>query len=255
MDSHLSDLLLIILSFSAALNLNESSASPVDPTRVTQISWHPRAFIYKGFLSEEECDHFIHLAKGKLEKSVVTDFEYGNVLSKTRTSSGMFLQPAQDKIVADIETRISSWTFLPEENGEPIQVVHYEIGEKYESHYDNFVEEANLGGINNSRIATVLMYLSNVDKGGETVFPFSEKKDIVQSKDDNSYSECASRGYAVKPRKGDALLFFSLNINLTRDLLSLHCSCPVIEGEKWAATKWIGVGPYKNKPPPEEAII
>lgn len=46
---------------------------------------------------------------------------------------------------------------------------------------------------------------------------------------------------AVKPQKGDALLFYSLHPDATTDPLSLHGSCPVIEGEKWSATKWIHV--------------
>ena len=33
----------------------------VHPTRVEQISWKPRAFVYKGFLSNEECKHLISL--------------------------------------------------------------------------------------------------------------------------------------------------------------------------------------------------
>lgn len=41
--------------------------------------------------------------------------------------------------------------------------------------------------------------------------------------------------------KGDALLFFNLHPNATTDSNSLHGSCPVIEGEKWSATKWIHV--------------
>lgn len=45
----------------------------------------------------------------------------------------------------------------------------------------------------------------------------------------------------VKPRKGDALLFFSLHPSATPDLQSLHAGCPVIKGEKWSATKWIHV--------------
>lgn len=45
----------------------------------------------------------------------------------------------------------------------------------------------------------------------------------------------------MKPEKGDALLFFSLHPDATTDTNSLHGSCPVIEGEKWSATKWIHV--------------
>lgn len=51
---------------------------------------------------------------------------------------------------------------------------------------------------------------------------------------------------AVKPAKGDALLFFSLHPDATTDTSSLHGSCPVIEGEKWSATKWIHVRSFEK---------
>lgn len=59
------------------------------------------------------------------------------------------------------------------ENGEDIQVLRYEHGQKYDPHYDFFLDKVNSakGG---HRIATVLMYLSDVEKGGETVFPKAE---------------------------------------------------------------------------------
>ncbi|KAF5190137.1 Prolyl 4-hydroxylase [Thalictrum thalictroides] len=70
--------------------------SGFDPTRVTQLSWHPRAFLHENFLSDEECDHLIHLAKDKLEVSMVADNESGkSIKSKVRTSSGMFLSKNQ----------------------------------------------------------------------------------------------------------------------------------------------------------------
>ncbi|KAK8962690.1 hypothetical protein KSP40_PGU014073 [Platanthera guangdongensis] len=143
---------------------------------------------------------------------------------------------AWDEIVERIEARIAAWTFLPEENGEAIQILHYETGEKYEPHFDYFDDKINqaLGG---HRIATVLMYLSNIKKGGETVFPDSD--DIPAQPKDDSWSDCAKTGYAVKPEKGDALLFFNLHPDATKNSKSLHGSCPVIEGEKWSATKWI----------------
>ncbi|CAM8937439.1 unnamed protein product [Rhodiola kirilowii] len=212
-----------------------------DPTRVTLLSWSPRAFHYNGFLSDKECDHLISLTNGRLGKSMVADSKTGKgVESKVRTSSGTFLDYAQDEIVADIEARIATWTFLPIENGEAMQVLRYELGQKYEPHRDYFTDKHNqrFGG---HRVATVLMYLSNVIKGGETIFPLAEGGLLQQKGDD--WSDCAKRGYAVKPRKGDALLFFGLHLNGTTDPKSLHGSCPVIEGEKWSATKWIRVRP------------
>lgn len=63
--------------------------------------------------------------------------------------------------------------FLYTENGEDIQVLRYEPGQKYDPHYDYFVDKVNAarGG---HRVATVLMYLTDVEKGGETVFPDAE---------------------------------------------------------------------------------
>ncbi|CAI5468728.1 unnamed protein product [Closterium sp. Yama58-4] len=208
---------------------------PIDPSRITRLSWEPRAFLYSGFLSHDECDHLINLARDKVTRSSVADNESGkSVLSEIRTSSGTFLNKYQDDIVKHIEERIAAWTFLPKEHGEAIQILKYEIGQKYEAHFDYFFDSVNtqMGG---HRVATVLMYLTTVEAGGETVFPNAQPKPAM----DATASDCANRGLAVKPQKGDALLFYSLHPDGTTDQSSLHASCPVIRGEKWSATKWI----------------
>ncbi|ESW19831.1 hypothetical protein PHAVU_006G159200 [Phaseolus vulgaris] len=222
-----------------------SASAIIDPSKVKQISWKPRAFVYEGFLTELECDHLISIAKSELKRSVVADNLSGeSKLSEIRTSSGMFISKNKDPIISGIEDRISSWSFLPKENGEDIQVLRYEHGQKYDPHYDYFSDKVNIvrGG---HRVATVLMYLSNVTKGGETVFPNAEESPHhkgSETKDD--LSDCAQKGIAVKPRRGDALLFFSLFPNAIPDTRSLHAECPVIEGEKWSATKWIHVDSF-----------
>jgi hypothetical protein len=64
------------------------------------------------------------------------------------------------------------------ENGEDIQVLRYMHGEKYEPHYDYFTDKVNTirGG---HRTATVLVYLTDVAEGGETVSPQAEVKFLV----------------------------------------------------------------------------
>uniref|UniRef100_A0A0E0NQ56 procollagen-proline 4-dioxygenase n=1 Tax=Oryza rufipogon TaxID=4529 RepID=A0A0E0NQ56_ORYRU len=202
-----------------------------------------KVFLYEGFLSDAECEHLIALAKqGRMERSTVVNGKSGeSVMSKTRTSSGMFLIRKQDEVVARIEERIAAWTMFPAENGESMQMLRYGQGEKYEPHFD-YIRGRQASVRGGHRIATVLMYLSNVKMGGETVFPDAEAR-LSQPKDE-TWSDCAEQGFAVKPTKGSAVLFFSLYPNATFDPGSLHGSCPVIQGEKWSATKWIHVRSY-----------
>ncbi|KAG8088297.1 hypothetical protein GUJ93_ZPchr0010g7486 [Zizania palustris] len=88
--------LLVLYLAAGVVSAAESGRSAFDPSRVVQLSWRPRAFLHKGFLTDAECDHLISLAKDKLEKSMVADNESGkSVMSKVRTSSGMFLEKKQ----------------------------------------------------------------------------------------------------------------------------------------------------------------
>lgn len=226
--------------------LQETASDGLDEPKqwAEVLSWEPRAILYHNFLSKEECEYLINLAKPHMAKSTVVDSATGKSKdSRVRTSSGTFLNRGQDKIIRNIEKRIADFTFIPAEHGEGLQVLHYEVGQKYEPHFDYFLDEFNTknGG---QRIATLLMYLSDVEKGGETVFPASKVNSSSVPWWDE-LSECAKAGISVRPRMGDALLFWSMRPDADLDPSSLHAGCPVIQGDKWSATKWMHVEEYK----------
>ncbi|KAK2401591.1 Oxoglutarate/iron-dependent oxygenase [Trifolium repens] len=62
-----------------------SASAIIDPTRVKQVSWKPRAIVYQGFLADLECDHLISIAISQLKGSAVA-----SKLSEVRATSGMF---------------------------------------------------------------------------------------------------------------------------------------------------------------------
>ncbi|CAM0954922.1 unnamed protein product [Alopecurus aequalis] len=93
------------------------------------------------------------------------------------------------------------------------------------------------------KIAAWTFLPKDVAEGGETVFPLAKERMRLHDKH-ATLSECAQNGMAVKPRKGDALLFFNLRPDAATDPSSLHGGCAVIKGEKWSATKWIRVASF-----------
>ncbi|KAI4390000.1 hypothetical protein MLD38_002159 [Melastoma candidum] len=208
------------------------------------LSWEPRAFLYHNFLSKEECEYLIGLAKPRIAKSTVVDDATGKSKdSNVRTSFGMFLSRGQDRIIRSIEKRIAEFTHIPVEHGEGLQILQYGHGQKYEPHHDYFNDPFNIknGG---QRMATMLMYLNDVEEGGETVFP-AANSNFSSVPWWNELSDCGKRGLAVKPRMGNAVLFWSMKPDGTVDPRSLHGSCPVIKGTKWSAPKWMHVHEYK----------
>jgi len=197
-------------------------------------AWAPRVFHFEGFLTPEECDYLISLGEPHMKPSYVVDSETGkNRLDSVRTSNGMFLRRGQDAVVRRIEGRIALYSNIPVENGEGIQILRYQDGQQYRPHQDYFHDTQNVvdGG---QRVATMLMYLSDVEEGGETVFP-----NVPAPEGQGPRSECGAKGLSVPPRKGDAVLFWSLDPEGREDPDSLHGGCPVLAGTKWSATKWM----------------
>lgn len=210
-------------------------------TQVEVLDADARIYLYRNFLTDEECDYLRLKAEKRLERSGVVDSNTGgSEVSDIRTSDGMFFSRAEDRVIEAVERRVAQWSLTPVHNGEGLQVLRYRDGQKYDSHWDWFFDSVNTENGGN-RWATVLMYLADVEEGGETVF----NKLPAPGGENPTLSECARYNLAVKPRKGDALLFHSMTPHGQLEERSMHGACPVIKGEKWSMTKWIHAGQYR----------
>jgi len=94
----------------------------------------PRAYYFPNFLSTEDCDEIIALAKPKMFRSRVQATEKEEALSDIRTSSQAWLQHRESSVVAKLVEKIIEITRIKE--AEMVQVLNYQIGQKYVHHYD-----------------------------------------------------------------------------------------------------------------------
>ncbi|WP_421883649.1 2OG-Fe(II) oxygenase [Methylibium sp.] len=195
--------------------------------RVVMTMRDPRVIVFSGLLSDEECDEIVALAGARLARSHTVDTATGaSEINAARTSDGMFFTRGEHAVCARFEARIAALLNWPVENGEGLQVLHYRPGAEYKPHYDYFDPEQlgtpavlKRGG---QRVATLVTYLNTPLRGGGTTFP-----DV---------------GLEITPHKGHTVFFsYDRPHPSTR---SLHGGAPVLDGEKWVATKWLRVGRF-----------
>lgn len=209
------------------------------------ISLKPLVFSVEGFLDDDECDFFQKEAAPTLAYSEVTlmDIDKGRPASDFRTSQSTFLQNNDQDMIRDIDYRTASLVRVPRFHQENVQVLRYGGGEKYDAHHDYFDKKLYQNDISTlknfiqygrrNRMITVFWYLSDVEEGGETVFPR-----FNGGPPPRNMSDC-NVGLKVKPVRGKVIIFYSLKADGSLDPLSLHGACPVKKGIKWAANKWV----------------
>jgi len=184
----------------------------------------PDIVVLENLLSADECTALIADACRKLQPSTIVDPESGSRrIIAERSSEGALFQRGATPLLQAIEQRIAALLQWPVENGEGIQVLHYHPGGEYRPHFDYF-PPANPGSMQHTRtggqrVATLIMYLNDVEAGGATIFP-----DV---------------GIDVTPRRGSAVYFSYCNSKGQLDPATLHGGAPVLAGEKWIATKWL----------------
>jgi len=191
---------------------------------------HTKIYEIDDFLSNEECDKLMNMAKPKLEDSLVYGGEKDLKENVHRTSKQAWIYNNEDKLVDDISNRVAKHTNLPVANQEPLQIVNYGVGGFFNPHYDPCVGEdkfcERMNGKSGKRHCTVLIYLNDVEEGGQTCF--------------TKLNKC------IEPKKGKAVIFYSTENDDKLIDTSEHAAMPVKKGEKWVCNKWVHLKEYKN---------
>ncbi len=203
----------------------DSEGNPREKFTVEWISSKPRIGAIRDFLTPNECEFLIEIAKPELTESVVVSPNTGALIrDPIRTSStATFPFVRESPALHAINRRIASATGTSYEQGEPAQVLAYSVGDEYKPHLDA------LPSADNQRALTALLYLNDTYTGGQTEFETLD--------------------WAFEAERGDALIFANIDDEGRPVLEARHAGRPVISGEKFILSKWIRERPLDLKGP------
>eukprot|EP01067_Filipodium_phascolosomae_P009159 Filipodium_phascolosomae@DN8089_c0_g1_i1.p1 len=140
--------------------------------------------------------------------------DFSPTKTKSRTSWSAKLKYGASKLIRDVEARVATACGLPLEHVEQLIVVRYLPGQYFNIHHDGAF-----------RPWTVLLYLNDVDDGGETLFPYA--------------------GVKAHPFKGGAMMWPNVLENGSADLLTLHQGCPLTGGVKYVVNCFVNEDPVR----------
>lgn len=203
------------------------------PWKLKLLHKSPPVLEIENFFTAQECQEYIDIASATEKKS--GKHETNSSLSPLQVSSKTFSTLAHSRRTS------TTWfchfcqvsTFLAKtkrllnnisvKQMEEAQIVRYRTGEEFTWHYDEIPSAQLANG--GQRIATLLVYLNSIQKGGGTIF-----RDL---KDATGLSHLT-----MQPKQGSALLFFPAFVDGTPDDRTLHKGEIAVE-EKMIAQMWI----------------
>lgn len=205
--------------------------------QITKVYEHEgyRIQVIDNVFSEKECEQIIQLGLPRLKPAQVMGKNNQKEIHHSRTNEIAFVSSDEHPVLSKfirMASRLAkdhlgkTASVLSHEDP---QILRYRIGEFYGAHFDHCDEntkvcQEDLQSRNGQkRVATVLIYLNNVEQGGETKFP------------------AFPGSPAIKPVRGRCVVFSNLDtMDQTKTHpLSLHEAVAPVSGEKWAVNVWL----------------
>ncbi|XP_071950058.1 transmembrane prolyl 4-hydroxylase-like [Antedon mediterranea] len=257
--------------------------------------WHKRPPIQNSMITLDDIKEFIQFYKydtdgdeklnsgefGKIDIKLMYEWMYEKIRTdkrkQHRTSDQVWMEHKSHEVFGELQKRVVLLTGLSKQivdnNGEAMQIVHYDVGGHYHAHYDservdNAKKCGHTGGLldgaarldfKNYRVCrylTVMYYLNDVDDGGETAFPIADnvtyKGNLINEEIYDLSNHCKDANVVVKPKKGKAVMWYNHVLNEDgwigeNDVYSLHGGCDIKQGVKWIANHWIHVDTDKER--------
>jgi prolyl 4-hydroxylase len=173
-------------------------------------------------LTDAECNEMMQLIDSRLRPSTVSDEADSCLVTDYRTSQTSDLHYFDDPLYLEIDRRIVDTLGLYSFLGEIMQAQKYEPGQYYKEHWDFFMPTSKEYKIYcewmGQRTWTAMIYLNDVEEGGETYFKHLKLR--------------------IKPKKGMLIAWNNLYRNGLPNLKTMHEACPPISGNKYIITKW-----------------
>jgi prolyl 4-hydroxylase len=176
-----------------------------------------------GLLDAAECTFLIEIFRPRMREAEVVD-KSGRTVRKAAARDadyGWFSHIEEPPFVRAINRRIAAATGTDVRQGEPLQVIRYRPGQQYLPHVDG------VGGGDNKRVMTAIVYLNDDFTGGDTAFTLLK--------------------LGVRAGRGNMLSFRNHLDSGEIDREMRHAGLPVTQGVKYIASRWI-----RERPPFDE---
>ena len=222
--------------FAQALQLAELPELPLPQLQSSQrsvakeiISESPWICIVENVINQEESYLVQYTGAPHLRPSITAAPDGQRVQIELRTSFDMMLEEMLEDInILLMQRRMADIVDTTPAYSEFLQLLRYQNGQEYRPHRDylppSLITPLEDGGAG-QRESTVIIYLNDVQNGGETEFIELDKK--------------------IAPKMGRVLAFKNLHEDGTPDTRTLHAGLPVKLGTKWIATMWIHQGVFR----------
>lgn len=184
----------------------------------------PQLIFLHDFLNDEMCDYMINLSEknNEYKRGTVYNKDGTGRIDENRTNDAFAFDEDYNETIIKINEKISDTCNWYKKRANRLNILRYSEGQKFKWHNDFHENEYALSITKKygQRYATMVIYLNDVEKGGETIFKHLKK--------------------IVKPKKGCALFW---NYDIEKDpenaRLTEHGGNTVQKGTKYILTRWL----------------